>query len=407
MLDKIKKTAKFIMNQCKTDLSGFARIRSAADKLNELNSDYVFLFRKLFNMIILKAWEKNSSDIEIGGAGTAKSIWLRIDGIKKKVSDLPSLDEDEASLLILSVLDKYQQSELFEKRNLDFSYSVNNTRGDKIRFRADAYFEMETLALNLRPISPDIRPLESLGFHPMAMRFLNYGYIKNGLTLVTGITGSGKSSTLDSIIDYHNHNEPAHIIIIASPVEYVHKSDKCIIRQREVGSDVRSYPEGVVESLRQDPDIIVIGEMRDPETILAALELADTGHKVFSTLHTSSAVESLERIIAEVDTRDRERVRNRLADVLVSVISQKLLPAHGGGRVMAKEVMLVNGSIKSAIRNNNIGEIYMMVHQGAREGMMTMEQDLFRLFRESRISKKDAMAYANSKSRMEGLLKMV
>jgi twitching motility protein PilT len=236
------------------------------------------------------------------------------------------------------------------------------------------------------------------------MRAVSHNYVKFGLCLITGITGSGKSSTLDAIIDYHNKIDPAHIVIIASPLEFVHKSNVSMIRHREVGRDVLSFKEGVVQSLRQDPDIVVIGEMRDPDTIMAALELTDTGHKVFSTLHTSSAVESIDRIIAEVHPSEQDRVRNRLADVLVSVISQKLVPTTTGKVALAKEVLIMNPSVKAAIKNNNTSEIYMMINQGGQVGMNTMEQDLKRLYIQKKISLENAMAFANNKIRMQQIL---
>ena len=256
----------------------------------------------------------------------------------------------------------------------------------------------------MRAINTAIRPLSSLEFHPQALKYLSHNYIKFGLTLVTGITGSGKSTTLDAIVDYHNKFDPSHIIIVAAPIEYVHTSNVSLIKHREVGRDVLSFKEGVIQALRQDPDIIIIGEMRDPDTIMAALEVTDTGHKVFSTLHTSSATESLERIIAEVHPNEQERVRNRLADVLVSVISQKLVPSLDGKRVLAKEVLIVTPSVRAAIKNNNIGEIYMMINQGGQMGMITIEQDLKRLYEQKRISLENAITYANNKTRINQLL---
>jgi twitching motility protein PilT len=309
--------------------------------------------------------------------------------------------------LIVSLLTNNQCKHLLDERNLDFSYTFHyDVVSKNVRFRADAYFDIDSLALNMRAISATTRPLESLGFHQNAIRVISHNYIKFGLTLITGITGSGKSTTLDAIIDFHNKFDPAHIVIIASPIEYVHKSNKAIIRHREVGKDVLSFQAGVVQALRQDPDIIVIGEMRDPETILAALEVTDTGHKVFSTLHTSSATESIDRIIAEVNPIEQERVRNRLADVLTCVVSQKLVPTVDKKRAIVKEVLIVTPSVKAAIKNNNTSEIYMMIMQGGPQGMITMEQDLLRLVKERMITKETAVGYANNKTRMLQLLKV-
>ena len=349
--------------------------------------------------------ERDASDIEIGGHGNEGYIWMRIYGKLERVKDLPQFTEDEAALLIANLFNSNQKKYIATTRNLDFSYTFfYERRKINVRFRADAYFDLDTLTCNMRAINTAIRPLASLDFHPNAVKYLSHNYIKFGLTLVTGITGSGKSTTLDSVVDYHNKFDPAHVIIIAAPVEYVHSSNFCLVKHREVGRDVLSFKEGVVQSLRQDPDIIIIGEMRDPDTIMAALEVTDTGHKVFSTLHTSSATESLERIIAEVNPTEQERVRNRLADVLVSVVSQKLVPSLDGKVVLAKEVMIVTPSVKAAIKNNNLSEIYMMVNQSGHMGMVTMEQDLKRLYDQKRISLEAAVTYSNNKTRINQLI---
>ncbi|HBQ58045.1 MAG TPA: twitching motility protein PilT, partial [Balneolaceae bacterium] len=190
----------------------------------------------------------------------------------------------------------------------------------------------------------------------------------------------------------------------ASPVELIHDPIRSVVRHREVGRDVPSFKEGAIQSLRQDPDIIVIGELRDPETIMTALEITDWGHKTFGTLHTSSAMESIERILGEVPSEEQNRVRTRLADVLTCVISQKLIPSLDGKRVLAKEVLLVNNSVKAAIRNNNVGEIYQMLMEGSDKGMNTMEQDLKRLYTEGVISKEEAVNNANNKTKIMQLL---
>jgi len=245
-----------------------------------------------------------------------------------------------------------------------------------------------------------------MDLHPYVAKVLSLAHTKEGMCLVTGITGSGKSSTLDSIIDANNHSVDGHIVIISSPIEYVHKSDRCIIRHREVGRDVLSFKEGAVQALRQDPDIIMIGELRDPETILTALEITDSGHKVFSTLHTASAVESIDRIIGETPPAEQERVRNRLADTLRCVISQKLIPSLDGKRVLAKEILLGAPSVRAAIKNNNTSEIYQMISEGSEGGMITMEQDLKRLYMQKKISLENAINYSNNKRRIQQLLQV-
>jgi twitching motility protein PilT len=385
--------------------TGPDRVNYILENIEKLTSDDQLSLRSLFNKFLTGMIERDASDIEVGGYGNAGSVWMRIYGKKKRIEDLPQFSLDESAILIVNLLNSNQRKYLALTRNLDFSYTFFYKRKNlDVRFRADAYFDLDTLALNMRAINQTIMPLKSLEFHPNVVKMMSHGYIKFGLSLVTGITGSGKSTTLDSFIDFHNGIDPCHIVIIASPVEYVHKSKVAIIRHREVGRDVLTFKDGVIQSLRQDPDIIVIGEMRDPDTILASLEVTDTGHKVFSTLHTSSATESIDRIIAEVHPNEQERVRNRLADVLVTVVSQKLVPSLEGKLIMAKEVLIATPSVKAAIKNNNTSEIYMMINQGGNMGMITMEQDLKRLYLEKRISLENAVAYANNKKRIQQLL---
>jgi len=403
--------------EAKQVLSGFAsrvpstvlgpeRVRYISEHIQELQTDHRLMLLHLINHILAAMIDKQASDVEIGGFGAQNAVWFRIFGKKERALDMPQMTEDEASALIISILNKSQITMLLENRNLDFSYTFKYDKIQKqLRFRCDAYFDLDSLTMNMRAIQASVRPLESLEFHPFAVKTMSHNYIKFGLSLITGITGSGKSTTLDAIIDFHNDFDPSHIVIIASPIEFVHRSKKAIIKHREVGRDVPSFKDGVIQSLRQDPDIIVIGEMRDPETILAALEVTDTGHKVFSTLHTSSAVESIDRIIAEVHPNEQERVRNRLADVLISVISQKLVPSLDGKRALAKEVLIVTPSVRAAIKNNNTSEIYMMINQGGPQGMVTMEQDLLRLYMEKKISKENAISYSNNKTRILQLMK--
>jgi twitching motility protein PilT len=362
--------------------------------------------RALLNYFLLRMLTINASDIDMGGYGTAGLIWYRVYGSKKPDKTLGQFNPDEMNYLIQSGLGERQRTFLYENRNLDFSHMLYLENGEFRRFRADAYFDLDQLGLNMRAINNNVRPYKALELHQNVTRNLSLAGTKEGLCLITGITGSGKSTTLDSIIDANNHAVDAHIVIIASPIEYVHKSDRCIIRHREVGRDVLSFKDGAVQALRQDPDIIMIGELRDPETIMTALEITDSGHKVFSTLHTASAVESLDRIIGETPPVEQERVRNRLADTLRCVMSQKLVPSLDGKRVLAKEVMLGIPSVRAAIKNNNTGEIYQMISEGLDQGMITMEQDLRRLYLQKKISLESAINYSNNKRRIQQLLQV-
>ena len=387
-------------------IRGQDRVSYLIEHYSEISIEDNSKLMELMNNLLKVMVDKEASDIELGGYGSEGFVWLRIYGKKEPYLKLPKFTNDESALLILSLLNDKQRQVLEKIRNLDFSYTFeyanniynkNNGNNAEIRFRGDAFFDVDCLAMNMRSIVPELRTLDQLEFPSNALKVLSYNYVKQGLILITGITGSGKSTTLDAVVKWHNENSNAHIVTIASPLEYVHRSNKCIIRQREVGRDVLSFHEGVVQALRQDLDIMIIGEMRDPATIVAALEVTDTGHKVFSTLHTSSAVESLDRIVAEVHKVEQERVRNRLADVLTAVVSQKLVPAVDGKLILAKEILIVNPNVRAAIKNNNTGEIYMMINQGAAAGMVTMEQDLKRLYLEGRISLEMALHYANNK----------
>ncbi len=392
-----------IENALPRHVLGVERQDLIADMLIELDDEERQKLRQLFDGFLYRMVEAKASDIDLGGQGCLGQVWFRIYNDKRPATELGAYSLDQFNILNLNILTRRQIDFLFEKRNLDFSYAINY-KGESVRFRGDMYFDLDHLALNMRRINNSIYPFRNLGFHPNVAKALSLRHEKQGLILITGITGSGKSTTLDSIIDANNQTVDAHVVIIASPVECVHLSNRCIIRHREVGRDVLGFKEGAVQALRQDPDIIMIGEMRDAETIMTALEITDSGHKVFSTLHTASAVESIDRIVAECPSEEQDRVRHRLADVLKVVISQKLVPTLDGKRILAKEVLMVNSSVKAAIKNNNTSEIYQMISEGGQEGMNTMEQDLRRLVVAKKISMEEALNFANNKNRMRELL---
>jgi len=372
--------------------------------LLDLSEDVQEIIKDELDRFLYLMKVKEASDIDIGGAGCNSKVWYRVYGDKKPDLELGSYSLDETDILLLNILTKKDQEFLFANRFVDFSYAIviNDTR---LRFRATCYFELNHLSINMRLIPSEIRPLTSLGFHPEVLKLLSLKFVDRGLVLITGITGSGKSTTLDAIIDANNRNADAHIVIISNPVEYVHDSIRSIVRHREVGRDVLSFKAGTIQSLRQDPDIIVLGEVRDPDTIATVLEVADSGHKVFTTLHTSSTTESIDRILGETAPLEQTRIRERLADVLVCVISQKLVPSLDDKLILAKEVLVATPAVKTAIRNNNTDEIYQLIYQSGQIGMITMEQDLVNLLRSKKISYQEAYSHANYKKRFEDLVR--
>lgn len=352
---------------------------------------------------LVKMRAANASDLDMGAPGCGGQIWLRIYSFKKPVIEYGKYDNIETTALILSWLNPYQKKILHISRSVDFSTSIDEDN-EYHRFRTTVYYDREFPAVNFRRINEKIFSMESLGIPKPILDRLDLRFEKVGLIMVTGITGSGKSTTLDAIIDMNNRNNQSHIVIIAHPIEYIHESRLSIVRHREVGVDVNSFQEGAIQALRQDPDVIMVGEMRDPKTIATVLEITDSGHKTFTTLHTSSAIDSIHRIVAEFPPEEQERIRNRLADVLTIIISQKLVPTVDNKMTLAKEILSVDSSVQAAIRNKNIGEIYQMMIEGRKLGMTTLEQDLQRLYKSGTISNRTAMNFANNKNRMMQLL---
>lgn len=377
----------------------FDKIAEQNPQWREEAQNYLFELLKYQHQI-------DASDLDLGGPGCGEKIWYRVYGTKSPAPKFGRVGELETAFIVLSILNDRQKQKFYKFKSVDFSFSIKlqQDAAKETRFRGTIYLEQSSLAANFRKINTEVFPINSLGIPLPIIKRLNLKYEKFGLTLVTGLTGSGKSTTLDSIIDMNNHGNNGHIVIVGNPIEYIHDSDKCIVRHREVGNDVISFQNGIIESLRQDPDIVIIGEIRDAEEIASLLEITDSGHKTFSTLHTNSAIDSLNRIIAEFPPREQDRIRIRLAETLSIVISQKLVPGLDGKRVLAKEILAVDSSVKAAIINKNIGEIYQMITEGSKKGMITMEQDLANLLNKRKISLETALSYANNKKRLKQLI---
>jgi twitching motility protein PilT len=393
-----------LVSQIPSDLEGIELLHTISDLLNRQPEEIHHQLRQALDCLLLTMESKDASDLDMGSSGSNGWIWYRIHGEKSADQSLAHFSTLETDILLINILMPMQREYLWQHSHIDFSFPLLHASGPR-RFRATVYMDLNHLALNMRRINPEVRPFSSLGLHRNVAILLSMEYEGSGLVLITGITGSGKSSTLDTIIDANNRHSHGHIVIISDPLEYIHASQECMVRHRQVGRDVRSFKDGVVQSLRQDPDIIVIGEMRDAETVSTVLEAADSGHKVFTTLHTSSAVESIDRILGESAPEEQQRIRERLAAVLTCVISQKLVAGVDGKLVLAKEIMVTNTAIRSAIRNNHTDEIYQIIQQGSNEGMCTLEQELARLHRSRLVSYEVALSYANNKKRFEDLIR--
>jgi len=309
----------------------------------------------------------------------------RRDGVLVSFENVPVLTGDEIDRMIFSLLDERKVEELRRDRQVDFSFGVNGLG----RFRANAFRQRGNLSLALRVVPFRVRTLEELGAPAACTTLLNKPY---GIVLVVGPTGSGKSTTLAAMVDRINETKPVHILTIEDPVEYLHHHKMAMVNQREVGTDVDSFPDGLKSALREDPDVVLLGEMRDLDSISIALSLAETGHLVFATLHTNDAAQALDRIIDVFPSERRDQIQIMLAGALQGVVSQRLLPSIGGGRVAGYEVMVANEAIRNLVREGKSRQMRNMISTGAGEGMQTIEMDLARLVASNLVSMEVAMA---------------
>lgn len=318
---------------------------------------------------------------------------LRIDGTLRYISNYNPLTREDMESMIYSILTPEQKELLLANKELDFSFGFGGgAYGDLGRFRINAYFQRGYLASALRFLPPNIRTIEQLQLPPICHDFAN---LRQGFVLVTGPTGQGKSSTLAAIINEINLNKPAHILTIEDPIEYVYPKGTSIMSQREMGSDTHSWAMALRASLREDPDVVLVGEMRDPETMQAALTIAETGHLVFATLHTNSASQSIDRIVDSFPDHQRSQVRIQLAATLKGIISQRLVPRITGGRAAAVEILIGTTAIASNIRDGKTHLIDSTIQTSKDVGMVTLEDSLAQLVRSGQISLEIAKGYAS------------
>ena len=323
---------------------------------------------------------------------------LRVDGSLAPINNTPVLSIEAVEKLIFSILDQDQQQILMKDKEFDFSFAF----GDLGRFRVNAFHERGNLAAALRLIPNEIPTIAELGLPRVIEKFADF---PRGLVLVTGPTGSGKSTTLAALVDKINDEKAHHIITIEDPIEFTHKSKKSVIVQREVHYDTYSFSAALRSSLRQDPDVVLIGEMRDLETISAAITIAETGHLVFATLHTNSAAQSIDRMIDVFPPHQQPQIRAQLANILMAICSQRLVPSIGGGRVVAAEVLIANPAVRNVIREGKSHQLDAIIQTGADQGMQTMDRTLVSLVQSGTITYDNAREFAVDLTEFERLMR--
>jgi twitching motility protein PilT len=323
---------------------------------------------------------------------------IRVDGSLTAIHGAQVLNEESLENLVFSLLDEDQKQILLRDKEFDFSFAF----GDLGRFRVNAFHERGNIAAALRLIPSEIRTIDQLAMPPVLNKFTDY---PRGLVLVTGPTGSGKSTTLAALINKINEEKALHIITVEDPIEYTHKSKKSVIVQREVHYDTFSFSAALRSSLREDPDVVLIGEMRDLETIAAAITIAETGHLVFATLHTNSASQSIDRMVDVFPPHQQPQVRAQLGNMLQAICSQRLVPALAGGRVVAAEILIATPAVRNIIREGKNYQLEAVIQTGAEHGMQSMDRTLVNLVHSGAVSYEEARNYAVDLEELDRLMR--
>ena len=323
---------------------------------------------------------------------------LRVDGSLRPIEDNPVLEAADVEKLVFSILDDDQKEILLKDKEVDFSFAFGNYG----RFRVNAFHERGNVAAAFRLIPAKVRTLEELQMPKILQEFTQF---PRGLVLVTGPTGSGKSTTLAAMVDKINTERSTHILTIEDPIEYAHHSKKSIVVQREIHYDTYSFAAALRSSLRQDPDVVLIGEMRDLETISAAVTIAETGHLVLATLHTNSAAQSIDRMIDVFPPHQQQQIRVQLAGMLQGICSQRLVPGIGGGRVIAAEILVATGAVRNIIREGKTHQLDAVIQTGGEYGMQSMDRQLVALVQEGKITYDEAKNFGNDLQELERLMR--
>ncbi|MEM5782313.1 MAG: PilT/PilU family type 4a pilus ATPase [Candidatus Aenigmatarchaeota archaeon] len=344
--------------------------------------------------IFLIAAQRKASDVHIV---PVRYPTLRIDGELFSLTEEGVLTSKDTERLLLSLIDEESKKILYKYKDLDFSFNVD----DKIRIRANIYFQNNGLSGAFRLIPAEIKTIEELNLPPILREFVKK---RQGFILVTGPAGMGKSTTLASLIDEINHTRSCHIITIEEPIEYLFYPDKALISQREIPKDSINWHKALRAALREDPDVIMIGELRDPISISIALTAAETGHLVLGTLHTNSASQTIDRILDVLPEAQKNQARFQLASTLIGVISQRLVPKIKGGRIPACEVLIANQAVRNLIRENKVYQIDLVIETSIEQGMITLERSLATLVQLGEINLETALQFAVNVERLRNLI---
>lgn len=350
--------------------------------------------QKIKNYLKIVAQESASDlHIDVGRYPT-----IRLDGKLLPLTQEKVLTPEDTKALSDVILSEENKNKLMKDGHVDFSYNFEN----KARFRTNVFFQKGNISVAMRLITGRIKTLEELNMPSVLYDFTRHS---QGLLLVTGPVGHGKSTTLAALIDYINHNEEKHIITIEDPIEYVYHQDRCIINQREIGEDAHSFRDALRAVFREDANVVLIGEMRDLETIGTAMTAAETGHLIFATLHTNDSSQTIDRIIDIFPAHQQNQIRLQLASVLLGVVSQRLIPKIGGGRIPAVEIMIKNHAVENLIRENKSYQIDSVIETSLREGMISLDKSLADLVHQGLITVDDATAYCKNEEYLQMLIK--
>jgi len=352
-------------------------------------------YKKELELVLDKAIENDATDIHFS---SGSKPFYRINGSLTHLDKNIDLTSEDTRKFAFSILSEENKEKFLKQKDIDLSFTYKN----KARFRVNIFYQMGKISVSLRLIPTKIRTIEELSLPQICYQFAK---ANQGFFLIVGPSGHGKSAALAAIIDEINHNRYDHIVTIEDPVEYVFEQDKCLIDQREVGQDVQNFHRGLREVFRQDPDVIMIGEMRDPETISSAVTAAETGHLVLATLHTNTAAQTIDRIIDAFPPHQQSQIKMQLAANVLGIISRRLIPSIEGSVINAVEVMIANTAVRNLIREGKTHQIDMVIETSSEQGMISLNRSLVNLVEQGLISEENAELNSNNISELKMLLK--